>query len=171
MATQAERRATTRAAIVNAAFVAFEHNGSPDVPLEEIAQAAGVTKGTIHYHYTNRAGLLAALTVRLFTEIEDRATTSAAPDGVTATSYVRAILVEQAAPVGRVLFTVGDELLRIGSLESVDPYRYLCTKLEELGVAGQPIVLAGAVLQFGRQLAFGLADPDEIDAMVAALDL
>jgi AcrR family transcriptional regulator len=170
VATQAERRATTRAAIVDAAFAAFERHGSPDVSLDEIAQSAGVTKSTIHYHYTNRAGLLAALTVRLFSEIEARATAGAQHD-VDAESYIRAILVEQAAPVGRVLFTVGDELLRIGSLESVDPYRYLCTKLDELGVAGQPIVLAGAVLQFGRQLAFGLADPDEIDTMVAALDL
>jgi AcrR family transcriptional regulator len=171
VATQAERRATTRAAIIDAAFVAVERHGSPDVPLEENAQAAGVTKGTIHYHYTNRAGLLAALTLRLFGEIEDRATISNAQHGVDAESYIRAILVEQAAPVGRVLFTVGDELLRIGSLESVDPYRYLCSKLEELGVAGQPIVLAGAVLQFGRQLAFGLADPSEIETMIAALDL
>ncbi len=181
MATQAERRESTRTAIVDAAFALFEQTGSSGVPLETIAQAAGVTKGTVLYHYESRAGLLEAVAVRLFGEIESRITEEERPsqasldqtstDRVSAQRYLTALLLEQASPVGRVLFDIGDELLREGRLDSIDPYRYLCTKLDELSIAGQPIVVAGAVVQFGRQLAFGLAMPDEIDALVAALDL
>ncbi|MEM9615432.1 MAG: TetR/AcrR family transcriptional regulator [Actinomycetota bacterium] len=168
MATQAERRTATRAAITEAAFAAFVRQGSPDVPLEDIARDAGVTKSTIHYHYESRAGLLAAVATRLFLDLEQRAT-----EGVErhATVYVTKLLEAQAEPVGRVLFTIGDELLRIGSLDGVDPYRHLRMRLDQLGAAGSSAVTAGAILQFGRQLAFGRAELDEIPAMVAELAL
>ncbi len=165
MATQEERRNATRTAVIDAASAAFEAQGSPDVPLEEIADAAGITKSTILYHFKSRTRLLAAVAAALFVEIEDRA------EAPTAADYVRAVLVVQATPVGRVLFTVGDELLRTGDLGEIDPYRHLCSRLTELGVAEPVMVTAGAVMQFGRQLAFGLADASEIDGMVDALGL
>ena len=168
MATQEERRTATQNAIVEAAFSAFVHQGSPDVALEDIARDAGVTKGTILYHYQSRAGLLSAVAVRLFRDIEDSAAKGGSSDAV---SYVRKVLTAQAGPVGRVLFTIGDELLRIGELEAIDPYRHLKQRLEDLGVPSSPAVTAGAVLQFGRQLAFGLADRKEIPAMLRDLDL
>ena len=165
MATQEERRNATRAAIIAAAHAAFEAHGSPDVPLDEIADDAGVTKSTILYHFTSRTRLLAAVAAALFVEIEERA------DAPTTSDYIRALLTEQAKPVGRVLFTIGDELLRTGQLGEIDPYRYLCTKLIDLGATEPVITTAGAVMQFARQLAFGLADVSEIDDMLAALDL
>ncbi|MEM7337619.1 MAG: TetR/AcrR family transcriptional regulator [Actinomycetota bacterium] len=168
MATQAERRSTTRAAIVEAASAAFIRHGSPDVSLDEIARDAGVTKGTILYHYESRAGVLAAVAVRLFADLEARVT---AGEDVDATSYVTKLLAYQAGPVGRVLFTIGDELMRIGSLGAVDPYRHIRLRLDELSAPGSTAVIAGAVLQFARQLAFGLAEPDDIPAMVAELQL
>ena len=168
MATQEERRRATRRAIIDAAFAAFVRQGSPDVPLADIARAAGVTKGTILYHYESRAGLLAAVAVRLFRDIEQQAGASAPLE---ASSYVSALLTAQSEPVGRVLFTIGDELLRIGSLEAIDPYRHLRHRLETLGIDGSSAVTAGAVLQFGRQLAFGLADPDEIPDLLSELGL
>ncbi|MEM1248708.1 MAG: TetR/AcrR family transcriptional regulator [Acidobacteriota bacterium] len=168
MPTQAERRESTRTAIVEAAFSAFVEHGAPDVALEDIARAAGVTKSTIHYHFHSRAGLLATVAVRLFQDIEERAM---AGDEVTPQSYVRELLLAQAQPVGRVLFTLGDELMRLGRLEGVDPFRHLEARLRELGLSGSTAVASGAVLQFGRQLAFGLAQPHEIPRMLDELAL
>ena len=159
MATQAERRATTRTAVVEAAYAAFELRGSLDVPLEQIARDAGVTKGSIHYHFDNRRGLLAEVAVWLFARFERKVSATATADGreIGANEYVRALLSEQAKPVGRVLFSIGDELLRTASLGEIDPYPYLRRRLRGLGACGPTLVTAGAILHFGRQLAFGLA--------------
>ncbi|MFK7919374.1 MAG: TetR/AcrR family transcriptional regulator [Ilumatobacter sp.] len=171
MATQEERRSSTRKAIVDAAIEAFERHGSPDVPLEQIAQAAGVTKSTIHYHFSNRAGLLGTVAIRLFREIEERINDVHAGGSLAAPDYVRALLAEQSAPVGRVLFTTGDELLRMGKSADVDPYRYLRHRLEQLGVGGSAAVKAAAIVEFGRQLAFGLMAPTDIGSLLHELDL
>ncbi|MEM8905814.1 MAG: TetR/AcrR family transcriptional regulator [Actinomycetota bacterium] len=168
MPTQAERRSTTRRAIASAAFDAFVRSGSTVVALDEIARDAGVTKGTILYHYESRAGLLSAVAIRLFSDIEERATRGTDVD---ATTYVTRLLEAQTEPVARVLFLIGDELLRLERLDGVDPFLFLRQRLDELGTAGSSAVQAGAILQFGRQLAFGRARPDEITGMVAALGL
>lgn len=164
VATQAERRATTRSAIIEAAHAEFAAVGSTDVAMDVIAERAGVTKGSIQYHYANRAGLLGAVAMWTFTQIEHRV-----GDEVTPRGYLRAILTEQAGPTGRVLFTIGDELARSGSLQPFDPYPYLCERLTELGFDGPVSVVAAATVQFGRHLAFGLVEASEIDSMVAEL--
>ncbi len=171
MATQAERRTTTRGAIVRAAFEAFSEQETLEVPLEAIAERAGVTKGSIHYHFRNRAGLLAAVAIWAFLEIEKRVAEAPASShkATPAATYVHALLTEQAAPVGRVLFSIGDELERSGGLDEIDPYQYLRTKLGELGVAGSVDVVAAAVLHLGRRLAYGLSEATEIDDMLTAL--
>jgi len=169
--TQEERRTHTKAAIIEAAYRAYEKQGSPDVALETIAEMAGVTKGSIHYHFSNRAGLIAAVAIWLFRKIEERIS-SAPPKGCAdcpAVYYVRTLLGEQAKPAGRVLFTIGDELARAGRLDEIDPYRYLCTRLKQLGVHGSVNIVAGATVQLGRQLAYGMAKPSEIDQMIASL--
>lgn len=173
MATQAERRTSTRTAIIEAAYTEFVSRGAPDVALETIGERAGVTKGSIHYHFTNRAGLLAAVAEWVFEDIEDRVAASASASGTndaTAVGYVRALLHEQATPVGRVLFTIGDELLRTGDMGGdTDPYRYLCARLRRLGITGEVTVVAAAVMQFGRHLAFGQAEAADIEPMLDAL--
>lgn len=164
VATQEERRRSTQAAILESAFGAFVEHGSPDVALDVIAERAGVTKGSIQYHYANRAGLLGAVATWAFTQIELRV-----GDETTTPAYLRAILTEQAGPTGRVLFTIADELARSGSLQPFDPYPYLCERLAELGFDGPISVAAAATVQFGRHLAFGLVEADEIDSMVEQL--
>jgi AcrR family transcriptional regulator len=64
--TQTERRNSTRCAIVKAAFDAFKKAGSADVALELIAENAGMTKGSIHYHFKNRVGLVMAVAIWVF---------------------------------------------------------------------------------------------------------
>lgn len=172
MAKQEDRSKATRKAIVEAAYAAFEESGAPDVALEVIAERAGVTKGAIHYHFGNRAGLLAAIAIWVFIGIERRVgrLDQAGPKEASASLYIRGLLNEQASPVGRVLFTLGDEMARSGGLHAADPYKYLCTRLREFGVDGSVEVMAAAVMQLGRQLAFGLAEASEIDGMLESLN-
>lgn len=171
MKTQQERRRTTRAAIISATYETFAELGSADASMEAIARKAGITKGSIHYHFDNRAGLLAAVAVWLFTATEERiaAHFAAISERQTAKSYIRQLLLEQASPAGRVLFTIGDALEQQRGLMEADPYAYLCDKLNQLGVTGSVQVLAAAVMQMGRQLAYGEASGDDIDDMMAAL--
>lgn len=175
MVTQAERRTNTRSAIVQAAYTEYKKWGTADVALDIIAERAGVTKGSIHYHFKNRVGLIKAVAVWVFQKME----TDVALEPPTkkkrrkkdspAVSYVRMLLNAQATPTGRVLFTVGDELARVGELDEIDPYLYLCKKLQSLGVEGSVSVIAAAITQLGRQLAYELTPKDEIEDMIAAL--
>lgn len=171
MATQKERRKTTRAAIIAAAYDAFTTHGTAEASMEAIAIKAGVTKGSIHYHFGNRAGLLAAVAVWLFTATEERIATSfkEAGERQTAQTYVTRLLHEQASPAGRVLFTIGDALEQQGAMLEADPYIYLCNKLQKLGVNGSVHVFAAAVMQMGRRLAYGEARRADIDDMMRSL--
>lgn len=170
MATQEERRTKTRQAIIDAAFIAYEQQGSPEVSLESIAEHAGVTKGTIHYHFRNRIGLMRAVALSVFSDIEQRVNTaSKATDDDNAKVYVTALLSAQATPTGRVLFTLGDELARTNNLDDIDPYQYLRHKVSQLGFEGSAEVIAAAITQFGRQLAYGLIPAAEIERIVLQL--
>lgn len=56
-----EQTAETGRQILNAAENLFLDKGYDNVSLEEIATAAGVTRGAVHWHFKNKQGLLAAL--------------------------------------------------------------------------------------------------------------
>ncbi|MFT7219298.1 MAG: AcrR family transcriptional regulator [Candidatus Azotimanducaceae bacterium] len=172
LATQEERRRNTRQAIVESAFTAYAKQGSPEVALESIAEDAGVTKGTIHYHFRNRSGLMRAVAVSVFQEIEARINLNEEPESDNkATRYLTAMLTEQATPAGRVLFTIGDELARTGDLQEIDPFVYLGSKLQEFGLQKRSDLIAAAVTQYARQLAYGLAPASAIEGMIMSLAL
>jgi AcrR family transcriptional regulator len=56
--TQAERRATTRAAILDAAIECLVEEGYADTTTRRIAERAGVTPGALQHHFTSKAELL-----------------------------------------------------------------------------------------------------------------
>jgi AcrR family transcriptional regulator len=64
--TQAERRATTRAALIAAGRSLFAERGYEDVSSEEIVVAAGVTRGALYHHFAGKRELFAAV----FEEVE-----------------------------------------------------------------------------------------------------
>jgi AcrR family transcriptional regulator len=64
--TQAERRATTRAALIAAGRSLFAERGYEDVSSEEIVVAAGVTRGALYHHFDGKRELFAAV----FEEVE-----------------------------------------------------------------------------------------------------
>ena len=59
--TQAERSATTREALVSAARGLFGARGYADVGTAEVVQAAGVTRGALYHHFTDKLELFAAV--------------------------------------------------------------------------------------------------------------
>jgi TetR/AcrR family acrAB operon transcriptional repressor len=56
-----EQAAQTRLTILEAAKTLFLQTGYEQVSLDEIAAAAGVKRGAVHFHFLNKAGLLAAI--------------------------------------------------------------------------------------------------------------
>lgn len=65
--TQAERRESTRAALIGAGRRLFAERGYEAVSSEEIVAAAGVTRGALYHHFDGKRGLFAAV----FEQIED----------------------------------------------------------------------------------------------------
>jgi len=64
--TQAERRAATRAALIAAGRSLFAARGYEDVSSEQVAAAAGVTRGALYHHFDGKRELFAAV----FEEVE-----------------------------------------------------------------------------------------------------
>ncbi len=59
--TQADRTAATRAALVAAARPLFAEHGYAAIGTEQIAQAAGVTRGALYHQFADKADLFAAV--------------------------------------------------------------------------------------------------------------
>jgi AcrR family transcriptional regulator len=64
--TQAERRTATRTALIAAGRARFAERGYENVSSEEIAAAAGVTRGALYHHFDGKRELFAAV----FEEVE-----------------------------------------------------------------------------------------------------
>lgn len=61
VATQAERTAATTSSVVAAARDLFARQGWAGTSMEEVARAAGVTKGGLYHHFKDKTALLAAV--------------------------------------------------------------------------------------------------------------
>ena len=58
---QAERRARTRARLLEAGLDVFALAGYRDASIDDVAHAAGVSKGAFYFHFTSKEDLLAEL--------------------------------------------------------------------------------------------------------------
>ncbi|MGI9595247.1 MAG: TetR/AcrR family transcriptional regulator [Acidimicrobiales bacterium] len=63
---------TTTTAILNAAEQLFAEKGYDGASVREITRLAGVNVASVHYHYGDKAGLLQALTDRIFDPMNER---------------------------------------------------------------------------------------------------
>jgi AcrR family transcriptional regulator len=70
--TQAERRETTRAALLAAARELFAERGFVDTGREDIAERAGVTRGALYHHFESKAAVGVAVLEALNDELTAR---------------------------------------------------------------------------------------------------
>lgn len=56
--TQAERRAATRAAVLDATVAVLEHDGYARLTTRRVAERAGVSQGTLQHHFATRSELV-----------------------------------------------------------------------------------------------------------------
>jgi AcrR family transcriptional regulator len=70
--TQAERSDATRAALVAAARPLFAQRGYARVGTEEIARAAGVTRGALYHHFDGKRELFEAVYEQIEVELAER---------------------------------------------------------------------------------------------------
>jgi AcrR family transcriptional regulator len=70
--TQAERSDATRAALVTAARPLFAQRGYAGVGTEEIARAAGVTRGALYHHFEGKRELFEAVYEQIEIELAER---------------------------------------------------------------------------------------------------
>ena len=69
MATQSERRATTRAAILKTARHLFGDHGFENTTIDDIAIAARVAKGAIYHHFKTKEALFEAVFTQVSLEL------------------------------------------------------------------------------------------------------
>ena len=166
MATQRERRNQTRRAILDAAIAVYG-NADTEASLELIGERAGVTKGSIHYHFESRSGLLRALAEDIIERMEAQLIQADLHHDPHA--WLRALLAMQLLPEGRLLMIINDELSRTSQLEAVDPVPYLQRRLVKFGSVN-PRVAAAAIMQFSRELALKESTTEDIQEMMRDLD-
>lgn len=80
--TRAEAAQLTTERLLTVAHQAFANRGFADVSLDALAAEAGVTRGALHHHFTNKAGLFEAVLRRIDAEIaaEMQVVWTATPD-------------------------------------------------------------------------------------------
>lgn len=81
--TQADRSAATRDALIRAARPLFAEHGFASVSTETIVAAAGVTRGAMYHHFTDKTELFAAVFETVEIEVTERLATDAFTSGET----------------------------------------------------------------------------------------
>jgi len=76
--TQAERRETTKAALLDAARALFAERGVADTSRDDVAERAGVTRGALYHHFPSKNAVAAAVIGALDDELSTRVVAAAA---------------------------------------------------------------------------------------------
>jgi AcrR family transcriptional regulator len=76
-----ERAEATRAALLGVARRLFAARGYPDVSVDQIVQAAHVTKGALYHHFRDKLQVFLAVVEEIQQEIRDRLTNAASRPG------------------------------------------------------------------------------------------
>lgn len=184
--TQAERRAQTREALIEAARALFAERGYAAVSLEEIVRAAGVTRGALYHHFKDKQDLFRTIVREIEKEIDERMLSTGGKDLSGLERFrvaVRVFLEACIQPdVGRILLIDGPSVLGWQEWREIDAapaLRMIEDGLEQLAthdwIAPQPFkplahLIYGALIEAGLYLA-STADPEqELPQMHASLE-
>jgi AcrR family transcriptional regulator len=72
--TEYKKSEESRAQVIDAAITVLADKGITGTSVQEIADAAGISKGSIHYHFASKEELLERVLTRCFERIEARVT-------------------------------------------------------------------------------------------------
>lgn len=147
-----------RKRLVSAAADVFKARG-PDVPLEEIAVAAGVSRTTLHRHFADREALAAAVLQENVSRIEARAAALSEADDGAEQLYHYLLDVQLEAPwLARMV--AGEDLVGVGDLAdrtaaALDP---LVTRARAVGVLRPSVTTQDVLLTLPMAMAVQLAE-------------
>ncbi len=162
--TQADRSATTRAALVKAARERFADQGFAATSRDEIALSAGMTRGALYHHFESKTAVFAAVVAELENDLVDRVVTAAAEgEGVREELHLgcRAYMEASADPVIARILADAPAVLGIAACRALDAEACLPlledgfarAAAEGLEVPGDPTVAASLLLGFLNEAA------------------
>lgn len=191
MARQSERREATRAALIAAARDCFSEAGYDATSTEAVLTRAGVSKGALYHHFTNKAELLAAVFETVSRETMALALDGARPGPAKAElsaalkAWLRAVLKPEAR---RIILETGPAVLGMMEARAIEeaitqaPMRRLIEKATASGEmrCPDPDLAARLLSAVASELALIAIQRDlpptelgkldgQIDTMVAAL--
>ena len=152
-----EEAQATRNLILDTAEVVFHERGVSRSSLNDIAQAAGLTRGAIYWHFQDKADLFNAMMVRVTLPLEDTARRSDDPalDDPLAymrDNFTRALRLTVNDPQVRRVFEIATHKVEyVGELQAVRD-RHLATRDECLLHAERGITLAMRRGQLPRRI-------------------
>ena len=182
--TQAERRETTRRALLDAARSLFATEGYAAVGIEEVARRAGVTRGALYHHFRDKRDLFRAVAEGIEAELDRLVEAAARRDGsdpadlpAQMAAGIDAFLDACLRPEVRLLLLDGPSVLGWEAWHALDAHHALGQIEAGLGalVAGgfmpaQPLrplahLIHGATIEAGLYVA-AAADPDAARAEI-----
>jgi TetR/AcrR family acrAB operon transcriptional repressor len=152
-----EEALVTRGRILDAAEVVFQRQGVSGTSLQQIAQAAGVTRGAVYWHFTDKADLFNAMMARVCMPIEETTTLLAADEGADPLQTLRVHL------VGVLKRVVGDAQVRrvfevaTQKVEYVD--ELMAVRERHLHMRGEHVANLESMLRRAQKLGSVVASP------------
>lgn len=147
---------STREAILEAAIDLFEKDG-PGVPLEDIADEAGVSRQTLYVHFGSRAGLLLGLVQHMDASgileslVQQVTNAPSSPEALDAVADLHAEYSPVVYPIARLFMTAKheDDALRVAWDDRMEArrnlYQEVVTRLSQDGVLAAEWTVDAAV--------------------------
>jgi AcrR family transcriptional regulator len=139
MATQAERRDATRGAIVAQATTLFGRKGFTATTIDEIAMAAGVAKGAVYHHFSEKEAIFEAVLQQTSASLaaELQAKIGQAPDVLAMLTRGTEAYFEACArgPTGRIILKDGPTVLGWSRWREIDEQHFGRAIPQALGIA------------------------------------
>jgi len=161
----------TRNALLDAAEAVFEQRGVAGTSLQEVAEAAGVTRGAVYWHFRDKADLYNAMMDRAVLPFEQHWLVAGADDGDDPLRRLRDLLLDilrQIAGDARLQRVIAISTLRVEYVGELDAIR-----LRHLQVSTQALKRFESLLRLAAaagQLAPGVSPKAAAIALHALVD-